>query len=316
MFTYVLFKNCRSVEFHQTSDKITTTLTLITYSCFFISTLSDFINLLYLLHHSNQLILFGLFESFSMLGWNLGHIFCYLIYIYRLHHKLQATTNYKLSKITYIIFTILMLLYLSHCIIIGIYSMIKIKTTTLLSNHQYLLDREYYFGAEILDFTISVFLLSLFGNKIYKISAALHKNINNKHKSVILYEQQKLLSSLFSKYFLLSFIGILMCQIVTLTLSLGWLLTMTHKSNMEKYNKYVEIFQHIFHLAKPFDIIVNSICLLLIFDNMEHIYLKFCHRCHSYIQLCCYMIVKKKAIKSEYKLNDKELEISLLGERL
>ena len=145
---------------------------------------------------------------------------------------------------------------------------------------------------------------------------SLYQNIHHKRKSVILEEQQKLLSSVLSKYWLLSFIAIISTQIVTLTLSFGWIYAISNRHNTNEFSDYVGVFQTFFHFTTPMDIIINSICLLLILDDTVHIYFRFCYRFHSCVQLCFYQWIKRRASKTDYKLTDTELQVVLLDDSL
>ena len=303
----------RSVEFYQTSStKLSFLITIIAYIFFIISIISDIINILYLFKGKQSLTSFGILENLYILCWNLGHIACYILFIHRLRIKLQENAKYMLSHLIYVIFGIFIILYLLHCIIIGLYTMIQSKSTTFLSDHQYWLNMDYYIGAQILDFLISIYLLSIFGNRLFKVTLDLYHNLNDiKHKSVILEEQQKLLSSSFSKYFVLSTIAIISTQIVTMTLCFGWLYVIADRNHITEYH-YVGIFQNFFHFTTPLDMIINSICLLLMFDEMEHRYLCLCYKLHSCVQLCFYYWIQRRAKTSKPKLSDTELQTVLL----
>ena len=142
---------------------------------------------------------------------------------------------------------------------------------------------------------------------------AMHRNINDKHKSLILCEQQHSLSSILSKYLLLYGVVVIANQAVTAILTLRWISKLTTPSDAVLRDENVSIFQNVFHFATPFVLVVNTICLLLLFENMDTLFVRCCLRCHLCLRMAFYRCGKRCGSKrKDHKLTDKELQSVLL----
>ena len=293
--------------------------TIIAYCAFIICLASHLINLLLLLHGGDSETTYGILENVYILSWNAGHIVIFIIFMQRLHSTLNSPLNdnpgLRLSKMIYIIFTICIVIYVLNCVMIGIYTTVFVRklTVTLSWHQQYFLNLEYYVGAEIMDSVLTFFLLFLFVRKLWQIMRAMHRNINDKHKSLILCEQQHSLSSILSKYLLLYGVVVIANQAVTAILTLRWISKLTTPSDAVLRDENVSIFQNVFHFATPFVLVVNTICLLLLFENMDTLFVRCCLRCHLCLRMAFYRCGKGCGSKrKDYKLTDKELQSVLL----
>ncbi len=69
----------------------------------------------------------------------------------------------------------------------------------------------------------------------------------------------------------------------------------------------------VFHFATPIVLVVNTICLLLLFEEQDIMFVRWCFHCHSCLQRGCFRMTRGwGSRRKDYKLTDEELQSVLL----
>eukprot|EP01084_Bolivina_argentea_P017195 32116_1 len=256
------------------------------------------------------LVLSTIITCVIVLSWNISQIFIYILLMFRVHHSFNDT-KYAVSKIVYIIFIILMILF-------GICSLIFMTHEVVL--YEYILYRSaswhytemdlgatYAIVTEIIDFCISVLLITIFVKKMNQVTIDIHINDQISEFS----QQQKLLLDISAKYCILSFVATLWTQLAALLYCIFWFsLYFAKKTDYVSWWNTAIITNDIFEAFVYFDGIINPICLYLLFDINNDKYKRICHGCHSFVRLC-FKRFTQKSVKKKYN-DGNSLEISLL----
>ena len=237
-----------------------------------------------------------LFDIVSTVSWNLAQFIVYLLLFERVYHAFN-NTKYSVSKYTVIWFMILSFAYLSSVVV---YILWDIQAPN--SNSENVFGDIYSIGEEVIDLILSVYMIAIFMNKLFQLTVDL---AGNDLPEILTIQQQRLIH-IMTKYFILSFIATLVTQLESLIYCFA---EFSGTQGDYKWILYVSF------LLWPIDCAVNSICLFLIFDINERLYIKSCGKFHTCIKTLFNRRIKRK-LTIVYSADNVELEINLLDDNV
>ena len=216
--------------------------------------------------------------------WCLAQGMVYFLFMLRLYYSFYLT-RYALTQRLIISFTVLLIIY-GICVILFVIN--KIMYISNFDAAATAFTISYAIGIEIIDLIISIFLITVYSQKMIKVTADSHINELshtqfNANMILPMSQQQHTRLDKTAKLFILSFITTIWSQVAFSMFTIAVI-----KSN---FKSSVYETDRVFFYG---DGIINPICLFLMFDFNHGLYEKICGKCHRFWVIVCQYKTSKK----------------------
>eukprot|EP01084_Bolivina_argentea_P063679 116221_1 len=223
--------------------------------------------------------------------------FIYLVFLYRFKITFQGT-SYQSSQTVHNIFCAIIGIFLLNRVGLWIFIAIRDFTDNISNQQNETFIVSYYCIEYIIDLIISIALILLFVNKLFKVAIDIKSKSESDNTALNI--EQKLLIDVITKYTVISVIGVTFTQIQMLyitSVNVIYFYILGLYNSDENHNQYIDGYTTLYKISDivwGLDSVVNACCIFLNFDFSQRLYDKLCCGCHSCFKLWTTTIIKKR----------------------